>query len=483
MSDFMSEIKKYPTCEIIKELSYLSILMFNRMESKILLRLQDTKYGFLRCADIMLLAWDIPDIEFLSVINSNDYRNPRKELQIPALVNDYRRYSNQHSTSFKNIDTNTVFRNILGMTSEQFIYQEHWRLFETFNRNYHILVASNGYKHRDNLDINAITQEIFGLSANDYIAVLLTVFWLCSQHPDPLDAPESLYRKNDTTILTKHNITKFVDYYSCTYEKLRDHALGKQLLYSKPFIKTSAHGTILSSSMFLVEMLIGNGIYWLARDCYNNQNSRFFVNTFGELFEDYIEEIATTYCEEGEWEKLRTGKEKSADYIFDFGNLQMLIECKTSLLSLDSKQQVPNIDKVNKFFDHTIKESYEQLNSSYSKFVPFSDVPIIKVILLYDEFSNTGIIEKSISEIFDKDYLCYVMTIREFEIVLYTHKFFPKNREELVVQILKNENCKQKKSFGAILEELSLCENLHIQRGMDYLSKQLDYFGYQLQND
>lgn len=53
--------------------------------------------------------------------------------------------------------------------------------------------------------------------------------------------------------------------------------------------------------------------------------------------------------------------EKSADYLFDFGNLKMLIECKISLLVLDTKQQIPNIAIPNKFFEHTIKGSYKQL--------------------------------------------------------------------------------------------------------------------------
>ena len=72
------------------------------------------------------------------------------------------------------------------MTSEQFIFQEQWRLFEKFNRDYHILLAAKNNKHRQKLDINAITNEVFGFSADDYIAVLLIVLWLCSQNPEPL---------------------------------------------------------------------------------------------------------------------------------------------------------------------------------------------------------------------------------------------------------------------------------------------------------
>ncbi len=483
MSDFLSEIRKIPTCDIIRNLSYMSINMFKSGKYQIPLKLVRNQSGVMRCAKVILLAWDIPSIEFLSVKYSNDYRNSHKKIQPALLVNYYREYENDRSSFPENASINTIFRSILGMTSEQFLYQELWRLFEKFNRDYHILLAAKGYKHREGLDINAITCATFGISADDYIAVLLIVFWLCSQHPNPLDAPENLYRKKDATVLTKENITKFVEYYSCTYEEIRKSPLGKQLLYSKPFIKTSK-GAYLSSSLFLVAMIVNNGLYWLARDYYHSQKSNFFVNVFGEVFEDYIEELASKYWQNGKWEKLPEGKEKSADYLFDFDNLKMLIECKTSLLALDAKQQVPNIANLNKFFEHTIRESYEQLNSSYSKLAPSSEVPIIKVILLYDEFSNTAIIERSIPEIFDHDHLCYVMTISEFEVLLYTHRYSQTKHTQIISQILQNGKREQKQSFGSILDNLSLYNNNgHFEGDMNYFSKLLDHFGIQLKDD
>lgn len=116
--------------------------------------------------------------------------------------------------------------------------------------------------------------------------------------------------------------------------------------------------------------------------------------------------------------------------------------------------------------------------------MPCSDVLIIKVILLYDEFSNTGTIEKSISEIFDNDSWCYVMTIREFEILLYSHKFNPTKREEFIAQFLQNYKREQMQSVGSILEAISLYnKNFHFQRDMNYFSKLLKYLGLQLKDE
>lgn len=484
MNDFLSEIRKFSTRGIISELSKISIDMLKNGKHFSNLKLLCRHKGVLRYVDVLLTAWDITSIEFLSVKYSNDFRGSHKKIELAVLVNSYRGYENkEQSLPLKKVGTDKIFMMLLGMTSEQFIFQERWRIFEKFNRDYHILWAAKNYRHRQKLDVNAITSELFDFSVDDYIAVLLTVFWLCSQNPEPLTAPEKLYKKKDATVLTKDNITKFVEYYSCSYDDLRESPLGRQLLYSKPFIKVSS-GVCLSSSLFLVLMIVGNGLYWLTRDYYMKQKSNYFINAFGELFEDYIDELISKYCDEEKCYKIPEGKDKSADYFFDLGDLFMLVECKTSLLALNAKQQVPNIDNVNRFYERTIKESYKQLNSSYSEFAPSNNVPIVKVILLYDEFSNTNIIEEAVPEIFEKDRLCYVMTIHEFEILLYAHKHNPTKRDEFITQILENSKRDKKLPIGSVLEAVSLhLDNPHFEGDMNYFSKLIEYLGIQLRDE
>lgn len=211
---------------------------------------------------------------------------------VGQLVDLYREYDNEHSAteSIKNA-ADGVFRVVLGMTAEQFQYQNLWWIYEKFNRDYYILLAGKNFEHRSKIDTNAAVKEVFGCSVDDYIAILLMIFWLCSQHPDPLSAPESLYCRKENTILTTENITKFIGYYSCDYKELREDSLGKQLLYSKPFIKTQRYGVYLAVSMYLVSMMVGNGLYWLVRDYYFKQGTQKFVNAFGLLFEDYIKDL------------------------------------------------------------------------------------------------------------------------------------------------------------------------------------------------
>lgn len=310
MKNFISEIKKINTAGLIYEFSKISIDMFAKLECARDVELPPIlRYGKMQRPIVQLLAWDFPNIAFLSVKESNDYRHANRVSTVGQLIDLYREYDNKHSAaeSIKNADADGLFRVLLGMTAEQFLYQN-WRwIFEKFNRDYYILLAATDFEHRGQIDTNTVVKDVLGYSADDYIAILLMVFWLCSKHPDPLSAPENLYCRKEDTILTRNNITRFIEYYSCTYKELRESSLGKQLLYSKPFVKTQKDGSYLSVSMFLVAMLVGNGLYWLVRNYYLKQGTQKFVNTFGLLFEDYIKDLAQKYFEAFQWDTLCPG--------------------------------------------------------------------------------------------------------------------------------------------------------------------------------
>ena len=221
MKNFISEIKKINTDGLIYEFSTISIDMFNKLEYTKDVELPPIlRYGKIQIPIVKLFAWDFPNIAFLSVKESNDYRHARRVSTVGQLIDLYREYDNKHSAaeSIKNSDADGAFRVLLGMTAEQFLYQNWQLIFEKFNRDYYILLAATDFERREKIDTNTAVKDVLGYSADDYIAILLMVFWLCSKFPDPLSAPESLYYRKENTILPPDNITKFIEYYSCTYE-------------------------------------------------------------------------------------------------------------------------------------------------------------------------------------------------------------------------------------------------------------------------
>lgn len=473
MRDFISEIKRINTDGIIFEFAKVSVDMFRDDEYRKPIDVMVTNYGITRKRQVCLSAWDILDIAYLSVIHSNDYRRKDDLPSIGRLVNLYRGYENKNSIAeeLRRSNTDRTFRAILGMSAEQFQYENIGWIYEKFNRDYYILLAANSFAHRPLLDVNAISRELLGLSADEYIMVLLMIFGLCQHNPIPLEWYSKREEAEVPEILSRENITRVIKYYSCTYEALRNSPLGKQLLYAKPFIKTDKEQLYISCNMYLIAMLIGNGLYWLTRDYYH-EKGQYFPNSFGLLFEDYIKDLASRYCEDDEWGVIPQRKKKGADFFFDIGSVRFIIEAKSALLQLNARQQVPDLDMVDKFFERHIKESYKQLNNSSEEMQSSTSHQIIKAILLYDDFSNSAIIEKSMSEIFDHDTSCYVMTIRDFEILLYTHKHDKEKCDEVCNQIVTGvKGLRERETIGAILEKLGLISNHHLEKDMDFFAK------------
>lgn len=79
------------------------------------------RYGRNQKRIVQLSAWNIPSFAFLSAKGSNDYAHP---------------------------DAVSFYRTVLGMTTEQFFYQNLWWIFAKLNRDYYILFAAADFKHR-----------------------------------------------------------------------------------------------------------------------------------------------------------------------------------------------------------------------------------------------------------------------------------------------------------------------------------------------
>lgn len=477
MKDFISEIRKIETDKVLSWMSMASIEMMRQNQCVQLVDVPVVRYGKMQVNKVPLTAWDILDIAYLSVKYSNDYRSDDKSVSFEQLAVLYRKYENEHSVAkdLEDASFEKINRIILGMTAEQFQYQNWSWISEKLNREYYILTVASDFENRNEIDVTEVVEDVFGYSVDDYLSMVIWVIFLCIRDPDPMAYYESLRKHSADAVFTYDNLKNFIDYYSCSYDDLRSNPIGKQLLYSKPFIKTQRHENYLAVSIFPVLMILGNGLYWLVRDYYHKQNNEKFLHAFGMLFEDYIAYLAKCYCMPNEWEKISASPyQKEADFIFDFGKLKMLIESKSSLLMLSARQQVPELEAIDRFFNNTVEKAYQQLSSSYERLTKSSKPPIIKIILLYDDFSNTTITELSMPGVFENDYLCFVMTIRELEMLLYYHRNDKVTEQKIIDRILNAINSKMKINIGAIYNELSLYENLHFKGESNYFKRKIE---------
>lgn len=111
MKDFVSEIKKINTDGLIYKFSEISIEMFKDNQYMRKVEIPVISYGRNQKLIVQLSAWDIPNIAFLSVKESNDYRHADKVSSVGQLVDLYRKHDNEHSAaeSIKNA-ADGVFR-------------------------------------------------------------------------------------------------------------------------------------------------------------------------------------------------------------------------------------------------------------------------------------------------------------------------------------------------------------------------------------
>lgn len=488
MKNFISFIKKYSTRDFIYLFSNKSIeilkkqLRYNEKDMNCCMKfpLNIIKSGFIhKQVNVMLSAWDIQDMAYLSIRNSNDYRHDDLLSQdMGMIVNLYRGYENEHSKSefLKDADSADIFKIMMGMTYEQFKYQNLAWTIQNFCRNYHILIGSPNINREKIIYINQITDELFGLNVDELLAVEMMILWLCSQNPSPLTASEKLYNRSETGVITKEAIEKVVGYYSVTYKDVRNSPIGKQIFYSKPFVKTDKTQENIMVSFYLLAMTFADGLYWLMRDYYRNNNwGQKFINSFGEMFEDYFQELADTYLDEKQWFKIPVQKKKSADYYVEFDNAILLFELKSGLLGIGAKQQVPDIQQIDTFYKRNILEAYEQLKNSEEEFQ--GEKQILKIFLLYESATNMQIIMASIPDIFINDKGCYIMTIEDLEMLLATYRNDREKFNKVIYTLLNNENSEGRcESVLKVLGDYDAIGDMHFIGERDYYTNILERF-------
>lgn len=229
-------------------------------------------------------------------------------------------------------------------------------------------------------------------------------------------------------------------------------------------------------SFYLLVMTFADGLYWLVRDYYRNNNlGQQFINAFGEMFEDYFEELASIYLDQKQWFKIPEQKKKSADYYVEFDDVILLFELKSGLLGIGAKQQVPDIQQIDTFYKRNILEAYEQLKNSEEKYC--GEKPILKIFLLYESATNMQIIMSSILDIFVKDKGCYIMTIEDLEMLLATYQNNRENFKKVIHKLIRNENTEGKfESVLNVLNEYGAIGDMHFIDERDYFANILKRF-------
>ena len=385
--------------------------------------------------NIDLTAWDISDIDYLTIKNSNDFRSKTfLHEDIKKATNLYRIYENNNvDLSVFDTELTGILKVFLGQTCEQLRFGDLGWMMNDFCRHYHILVASDKINRRDLEDIRNVVYKTMGIPVDDLLTYEFYILWLCCQEPLPIKAHEK-YALNHDIRCSRVVIEKIVTQYSIDYQAVRDNPIGRQIFYSKPFIHTQKNEYIMSN-MYLVAMAFADSLYWIIRDYYKNTlKSDYFVNTFGYLFEDYFSELADYFLESLKWGKIPEKKdEKSADFYLEFEDTILLFELKSGILPIMGRNQNPDVKQINRFLKDNIEDAYRQLRASEKRCG--KDKKVVKIVLLYEFFNNIQFLQNTMPEIFANDDKCYIMTISELE-ALFGAKISEPEKFASIIKIL-----------------------------------------------
>ena len=203
---------------------------------------------------------------------------------------------------------------------------------------------------------------------------------------------------------------------------------------------------------------------WCVRDYYLRTNNQQFTSEFGLLFEEYFKELLINTLADEDYERIPEEKKSRADWRIVLGKYRFLIEQKSPLLALLAKQQESNLEVMKTFCTRNIVKGINQLGETEKD---FGDGPYIKIILLYEDYLYTGIIDHvfALPECKQKnDYLYWLVTIDELETLLCLYHSDEELFDEIMDKKIEREitRSNEGKSLSQIFGENGVTKNLYI---------------------
>lgn len=320
MDRFIEKIKKYSLKNVLYITSKLSGEFFREHNSgNIAVIIEDVRFvknGIIKKQQVWITIWNLIDFVFNAVIYTNDYRSlsitQRDELffliklcqECIDQINAKQPFANDPNIQ------NEFLIYLHGSAGEQFKAQSPMLVFDNYCRGKYILEKIGS--QFDGIDVEKIVISETGLNSELVSQILLLLWCISTKNPYILDE----IGDQDIGGFSNENIESVVKYYSTNYDEIRKSSMGRQILYTKPFILTDT-GKFISSNALLVLYLYENSTYWIIRDYDLKRKKQDFVNAFGIYFEVYMKELFELYLEETDYHKIAEDSKKTRGLAFE----------------------------------------------------------------------------------------------------------------------------------------------------------------------
>ena len=152
--------------------------------------------------------------------------------------------------------------------------------------------------------------------------------------------------------LSADNFNQIIELYTGDYSYYWNSTVQHFSLFIKPIIRTKRTNELIISNIFLLIRKIYDGAFWILRDIFfNKQNgSREFTSEYGRYYEKYIENLLNFYLKKDQFERIEeVENNKRADWIIYTQEYILLIEQKSSLMSIMLKKEYPDLEQIDNY--------------------------------------------------------------------------------------------------------------------------------------
>lgn len=418
--------------------------------------------GYRKRCNVFITGWALHNLAYRIMLHSTDYRGEKltDERDLALLLQST--VNHEHNEERKRLqelgvsDDNLETLYIGGLSGEQIQYQVLSKHLDVFAREMFIMFETVF----DKAYISSIVNTVTGCTSEEVIKSLL-IAWGMSLINPIIDPGKDGYLLDSIVPYDKY--CDVISRYTTDYYSVRKNAdgLGRQLLYTKPFVRTQ-RGEVISISVLLNMFLIDHCIYWIVRDYYKD-NGMDFAGAFGEAFESYFKKLLQDTLNDNEYHKIGTSDTKSADWKLCVGEKVLLIEQKSALMAIGSRQQIPDIDAIKNYYSRHLLKAIKQLRQSELD----CGNDCIKIILVYEDTFPVGLLtdyckkQKIMAD--GGPYL--ILTIEDMEMLLSIYKSNSIDFHRIIEKIIGRKNTHISSIAETVLNEEGYLDN-------DYLEKE-----------
>lgn len=414
--------------------------------------------------EVIVSAWGLVDLAYDAIRASNDYRGIDTNEMLYPLISAAEQMKEKREAEFlkslpQDENRRDFFLYLWGFAGEQFKMEELGEALICAARDLYILFES-AKRVKDIPDIEGIVLNETGVSWQRVVTVLFLAWAASATTPKIQEIKEYISWDEN---LSEKDFDTVIERYTANYEIIRKSELGRQVLYTKPYVMTQK-GDLISVNCFLSLLLYEHSILWIIRDNYNKRGDQGFISMFGYCFEAYFAELLEEYVEQTNYERLHEAKTRRADWKLTLGGYKILIEQKSGLLGLPAKQSAPDVDKIKTFAERSVIKAIRQLSNTEKE---LNDGKYIKIILLYEDYLQPEILEKFFmldSCDVENDHYYWLVTIEEMEVLLYTYKHDPQRFVSIMQEKVKREiECSSEgRRWQLLLNDAGIKVNKHM---------------------